>query len=116
MTFQYGWEPVFIQRILISFKAILETSLTFSYGSWVNVTPLGKTLQKFQIPAIHLIILVPDQPTRTHTSLYQIAALPLASRGVNQRGKKIIKNVGYKIKKKGGMEFLGRLDVSNPQA
>ena len=24
MTFQYGWEPVLIQRILISFEAILE--------------------------------------------------------------------------------------------
>ena len=25
MIFQYGWEPVLIQRILIDFEAILET-------------------------------------------------------------------------------------------
>ena len=29
MTFQYGWEPVLIQRILISFEAILENFYAF---------------------------------------------------------------------------------------
>ena len=37
MIFQYGWEPVLIQWILIGFEAVLETKLYFQWGLFPGI-------------------------------------------------------------------------------